>query len=156
MDQFSIGELFLIYGFLLLFLAIGVLFLLQAWFFRKGFYKKYTLHTTAVVKEYVGSRLKAPIYLYETTLDGEPVTLVEQSSIGAPFYLPNVGDVVDVFIHPDPNKTVNLALPPDTQTRVFGCEKRFRSISKFYFGFGMCFSGAGLLGIIMFTISLLN
>ena len=156
MDQFSVGELFLIYGFLSLFLAIGILFILQAWFFRKGFYKKYTLHTTAVVKEYVGSRLKDPVYLYETILDGETVILVEQSSIGAPFYLPNVGDVVDVYIHPDPNKTVTLSIPPDTKTRVFGCEKRFHSISKFYLGFGLGFAGAAILGIAMFTVSLLN
>ncbi len=156
MDQFSVGELFLIYGFLALLLVIGILFILQAWFFRKGFYKKYTLHTTAVVKEYVGSRLKTPVYLYETTLDDKSITLVEQSSIGAPFYVPNVGDVVDVYIHPDPNKTVSLAFPPDTKTRIFGCEKRFHSVSKFYLGMGLCFAGVAILGIVMFTISLLS
>ncbi len=153
MNEYSLGELFTIYGFLSLLVAIGILFLLQGCFFCKGFYKKYTLHTTAKVKGFVGGRLKNPVCIYETLLDGEVVTLVEQSSIGAPFYIPAIGDVVDVYIHPDPNKMVSLALPAGTKTRVFGCEKRFLSISKFYLGFGSAFVGTGALGIIMFSIT---
>ena len=153
MNDFSLGELFIIYGFLAILVCIGVLFLLQGWFYRKGFYGKYTLHKKATVKKLTGARISTPVVSYETEIDGEIITLVEQSSIGAPFYVPNPGDEVDVYIHPDPNKTVSLSRPPDTRSRVFVCERRALSIAKFDIGMGIAFAGAGLFAIIMFTIT---
>ena len=38
--MYRIGDYALIYGFLFVFLAVGVLFLLQFYFFAKGFCKK--------------------------------------------------------------------------------------------------------------------
>ena len=152
MNGYTTGDLFLIYGFLAFLMLIGILFLLQSWFYRIGFYKTYTLHATAKVKGHMGSRLKTPIYSYETRLDGERVILTEQSSIGVPFYSPEDGDVVDVYIHPDPDKIVSLSFPPNTKSRCFVCEKRAHAIAKFDFGFGLSFFLGGLFGIIMFTI----
>ena len=157
MNGFSLGELLIIYGFLTILVCIGVLFLLQAWFFRKGFMKKYTLHKKATVKKMTGGRSTGTsVVSYETEIDGEMITLVEQSSIGAPFYVPNLGDEVDVYIHPNPNKTVSLAIPPDTVSRVFVCEKRALSMSKFYMGMGIAFAGVALFTIFMFTITLIG
>ena len=151
--MFSIGEYVLIYGFLTVFVIVGILFLLQFHFFNKGFYKKYTFHTKAIVKSTLGSRIKTPVISYETEIDGKKEILTEQSSIGAPFYVPMVGDMVDVYIHPDPNKTTSLANPPGTVTRYFGCEKRFKSMSKFYLLMGLGFVICGMVGIVMFTIA---
>lgn len=64
-----------------------------------------------------------------------------------------VGDTVDVYIHPDPNKTVSLAYPMGTITRIFGCEKRFKSMSKFYLLMGLGFVICKMVGIIMLTIA---
>ncbi|MCR5742264.1 MAG: hypothetical protein K6F92_00845 [Lachnospiraceae bacterium] len=153
MGGFGIAELIIIYGFLSLFAVIGILFLLQWNFFRKGFYGKYTIHKKATVKKMTGGRLGTPVISYVCEIDGKEEILVEQSSIGAPFYVPNEGDEVDVYIHPDPNKKVSLSQPPNTTTRVFVCEKRSLSMSRFYLGMGLAFATAGLLGIIMFTVT---
>ena len=150
------AELIIIYGFLSVFVIIGILFLLQWWFFRKGFYTKYTLHKKAFVRELTGGRLKAPIVSYVCEVDGNEEILVEQSSIGTPFYVPVVGEKVDVYIHPNPQKKISLAMPPNTFTRVFVCEKRALSMSKFYLGMGFAFLGMGVLGIIMYTIARLG
>lgn len=152
--MYSIGECAMIYGFLLLITAIGVLFLLQFGFFSKGFYNKYTLHAKATVKSTLGSHIGTPVITYAAVIDGKEEILTEQSSIGAPFYIPALGEEVDVYIHPDPGKTVSLAYPPGTVSRVFGCEKRFKSLSKFYLGMGLAFAGAGLLGIVVFTVNM--
>ena len=82
------AELIIIYGFLSVFAIIGILFLLQWWFFRKGFYTKYTLHKKAFVRGLTGGRLKTPIVSYVCEVDGNEEILVEQSSIGTPFYVP--------------------------------------------------------------------
>lgn len=156
MNGFSIGELCIIYGVLLLFCVIGILLLLQGYFFRKTFYRKYTLHVKAMVKDKWGSDLNKPVITYVANVNGEEITLVEQSSIGAPFYVPEVGDIVDVYIHPDSNKTVSLLMPRNTKSRVFVCEKRALSMSKFYLGMGSAFGGVALLGIIMFTLTLMS
>lgn len=51
MNGFSVGELCIIYGALLLFGVIGILLLVQGWFFKRTFYKKYTLHVKAKVTD---------------------------------------------------------------------------------------------------------
>lgn len=53
-------------------------------------------------------------------------------------------------------KTPIVSMPPNTFTRVFVCEKRALSMSKFYLGMGFAFSGMGVLGIIMYTIARLG
>lgn len=76
-----------------------------------------------------------------------------QSSIGVPFYVPKVGDVVDVYVHPDPNKVVSLSVPSDTKTRVWVCDKRALSMSKFHLGMGSVFAGTSFMGSIMVTLT---
>ena len=54
---------------------------------------------------------------------------------------------------PDPNKIVSLSVPPGAVTRVFGCEKRFKSMSRFYLRMGLGFVICGLVGVVMFTLT---
>lgn len=151
MHGFNVGELCIIYGALLLFGVIGILLLLQGWFFKRTFYKKYTLHAKAKVTDKSGSDMTKPVITYEAEVNDKAITLVERSGIGLPFYVPQVGDIVDVYIHPDPNKLVSLSVPQNTKTRTFVCEARALSMAKFYLGMGSVFAGMSLLGIVMFT-----
>ena len=73
----------MIYGFLLLITAIGILFLLQFRFLAKGFYDKYTVHAKAIVKSTLGSRIGTLVITYAAEIDGKEELLTEQSSIGA-------------------------------------------------------------------------
>lgn len=56
------------------------------------------------MRELTGGRLKTPIVSYVCEVDGNEEILVEQSSIGTPFYVPVDGEKVDVYIHPNPQK----------------------------------------------------
>ena len=121
MNGFSVGELCIIYGALLLFCVIGILLLLQGWFFKRTFYKKYTLHAKAKVTDKLGSDMSKPVITYEAEVNDEAITLV------------------------------SLAVPKNTKTRTFVCEARALSMAKFYLGMGSVYVGMSLLGIVMFT-----